>query len=91
MLHASYNSLIHNMGYSDKLEVTITCPECNVSEERVAKDYGSVYAGPAWEKLDSFTNFVAPDDHSEKHGPRIRSATCKKCGVSAKVENRYTQ
>lgn len=79
------------MGYSDKLTVTISCPHCGISEEQSAKDYGGGWGGPNWERLDAFTSFDVVDSHSEKRGPDVTSATCKKCGKAAKVAERYSQ
>ena len=79
------------MGYSDKLIVTISCEQCGITEDNCAKDYGGGYGGPAWERMSSFSNFDVVDKHSEKRGPDIQSAICKKCGKPAKIDDRYVQ
>ncbi|GAA5140877.1 hypothetical protein GCM10023213_24160 [Prosthecobacter algae] len=79
------------MGYSDKLEVTISCDDCGVTEENSAKDYGGGYGGPAWEHLDSFSDFTVVATHDERRGPDIKSATCKKCCKPAKIQKKYSQ
>lgn len=78
------------MAYNDKLTVTISCEACGITENESAKDYGGV-RGIKWEQLGSFGSFKTVQTFDDKHGPSVKSATCKKCDHAATVDSRYTQ
>ncbi len=71
------------MGYTDSITATITCPQCDATEAKSARESGSSY-GASWGNYRPFTQFdVTPDEGGGM--PRIHSAICKQCKVPAQV------
>lgn len=74
------------MSVIDKTTHTLKCLECGVSESKSVLDKGSEWSGSSWQSGPSFSNFAVEwSSEGGKIEPRITSATCKSCKISANV------
>lgn len=76
------------MGIIDTTHYTIQCESCGNAETTKIHDKGDRHSGSYWQsegKLEGFDSSWTQKTRMEE--PRFVSATCKKCGGSAKVQN----
>lgn len=80
------------MGISDKLNFTLSCEKCAVSETVSALDKGSGWDGPHWsdwQDRQPFTNFTVQCKGGGRDEPEIVSATCNACGGVATSKSKH--
>ena len=78
------------MGIIDKVHISLTCQNCNITEENSAPDKGSMYSGSDWRKLSPFKNFDGELTGGFREEPGISDATCKACGGKAEKKTWHT-
>ncbi|MDQ4113709.1 MAG: hypothetical protein M3306_21820 [Actinomycetota bacterium] len=74
------------MGTIDSATITLTCPQCGLTESDRIRDKGG-WGGSHWD-LPSFTKFDVSIGGSIKTEPTV-SGTCPQCKVAADVDWRY--
>jgi hypothetical protein len=72
------------MGVIDDMTHTLSCPGCGIRESVKILEHGSAY-GSSWQGGKQFANFSVEWGPIGVAGPRIISATCKKCGETPTV------
>ena len=78
------------MGIIDSTIHSLTCDDCQVSENIKILDKGSNYGGSHWQSGKSFENFNSQwSGDGGKTEPRLISATCKKCGTSVQHKESF--
>ena len=75
------------MGIIDTATITLTCPECCLSESSRIRDKGSGWGGSHWE-TPKFEHFHVSISGSPKTDYEV-SGKCPKCDVSAEVGHQY--
>lgn len=72
------------MGTIDSRSYRLTCTNCGADESDEVVQSGSSYRAGSWSDF-SFSQFDASIKQTTD-GPRVVSATCKKCLAPARVE-----
>jgi len=75
------------MGVIDSATLTVTCPNCGLTESDRIRDKGSGWGGSYWEKPE-FAKFDTTITGSHKTDFTVK-ATCPKCNVEADVSTQY--
>ena len=74
------------MSVIDKTTHTLKCQECGISESTSVLDKGSEWSNSSWQSGPLFSDFTVEwSSEGGKIEPRITSATCKSCNISANV------
>lgn len=75
------------MGIIDTQTITLTCPNCGVTEDSRIFDKGSGYSG-SWWQMPSFSLFAVQVTGSRETDFTV-TGRCVKCDVDATSESRY--
>lgn len=73
------------MSIIDKNQFVITCRKCGEKQEVRVLQKGSAYGGGDWTSPPPMKAFDAEWRDHGAAGPMIHKATCRACGVEAKV------
>jgi hypothetical protein len=73
------------MGIIDQSTYKVDCDQCEITENVTIYDKGSMYGGSHWQSGKSMTHFNARWTGGGKVDPDLASATCYRCGHSARV------
>lgn len=77
------------MGIIDSTIHALRCDNCGIEEEKKTLEKGSNWGSSGWQEGPDFEHFYTDWSGGGKVEPRLRTATCKRCGVEAFVESRY--
>ncbi len=77
------------MGSIDKTSYSLICPECGAKESASVLDKGSGWSGSSWQSGASFSRFDTSWEGGGHEEPRLTSAFCKICNVSASIKSGF--
>ena len=75
------------MGYIDTATVTLTCPECGLTESSRVLDKGNGYSGSYWQ-APTFKKFDARAAGNPRDDYTV-TGKCRTCNVDAHVGHEY--
>lgn len=77
------------MGIIEKINYTLSCERCAVSETVSLLEISTGWEGSEWKDRKDFTNFTAQWKGGGIDVPKIVSAACNACGGVATSESKF--
>jgi len=75
------------VGIIDSATITLSCPQCGLTESSRIVDKGSGWSGSSWQRP-SFDRFEVTVTGGDEDEPKV-VGVCTQCKVAAEVSKRY--